>query len=205
MAMVAALLGAGGYTRDASAVPVLSLVYQGGGTSVDLLPGQSAVFDVMLTSDVDLITATWSVGVVGDLFITAATAGPNPVGFATVAMGIAPGGVCSGTPSNNCTALAGLTAGSFGGLTFGVLAPGTYDMGNVTVMANGAAGSSAEIRPFLGPLDEWFDGNFVQIPNSAIQAAAQSATVNVIPEPTTASLLGLGLAGLVFLGRRIRS
>jgi PEP-CTERM motif len=71
---------------------------------------------------------------------------------------------------------------------------GTANVGSVDTLYSFALGSAASSAGYvrLG-----FSGAGLLLDNVAI-----SATVSAVPEPATASLLGLGLAGLGYLGRR---
>jgi hypothetical protein len=51
-------------------------------------------------------------------------------------------------------------------------------------------------------IDGFFNATFDDMANLVL---FNSATVNAVPEPGTAMLLGLGLVGLVLAGRRSRS
>jgi hypothetical protein len=55
-------------------------------------------------------------------------------------------------------------------------------------------------------LDGFLNGNFNNIDAAVIAAGGlRGATLNIIPEPGTVSLLGLGLVGLILAGRRRRA
>jgi len=87
--------------------------------------------------------------------------------------------------------------------TFVGVAPLTpYRVGFVTFIINGAVTDGVDIisGDLFGP-----DGIFDGLGNDIVgQTTYDSATVNLVPEPGTASLLGLGLVGLVLAGRRTR-
>ena len=82
--------------------------------------------------------------------------------------------------------------------------PSGYQIGTVTWTLNGPVGngSSGIIVGFLNPGVDGLGG--AGFANIADTAAFNGATVNVIPEPGTAGLLGLGIVGLVLAGRRSR-
>jgi hypothetical protein len=86
-------------------------------------------------------------------------------------------------------------------------APARYRIGQVFFTATGAVTSDgADIFSgafnLPGIIDVIIDGNGTEISQGTIIYG--NATINVIPEPGTISLLGLGLLGLVLAGRRAR-
>jgi hypothetical protein len=178
LVMVTGLVAAAG-----SANAVTSISIQGLGTPLTV--GSSRTFDLVLTNDVDLITFTFIVGISsGTLDITGGTNTPLPGGAAPVAFSInAPDG----------------PAATYGGLiNVGSLAPGTYTVGTITVLGQAAGAGTLTPDQRVG-VDEWYDVNInvVDVVHNGL-----SLTVVPIPEPGTASLLGLGLLGLVLAGRR---
>ena len=182
VAMVAGLMGSVGFAGDASAVPSISLVWQGSNT---VTPGGSATLNVILNNDTDLSAATIMVGIADGSAtapsITGATNTPAP--FGSVQFNVNPKDV-----------------GAFGGLSLGFVGPGTYTLGTVTVQAGAGTGTFA-IDPFQRPgIDDWLDASAINIINPTLNGTS----LNVIPEPGTAALLGLGLVGLIAVGRRNR-
>jgi hypothetical protein len=182
--MVAGLMGSVGFVGSASAAPVLSLVWQGSNT---VAPGGSATLNVVLNNDTDVSAATIMVGI-ADASATApsiigATNTPPP-NLGTVQFNVLP-----------------KSAGAFGGLSLGFQGPGVFTIGTVTVQAGTDTGAFA-INPFqrVG-IDDWLDASAINI----VTPTLQGTSLNVIPEPGTAALLGLGLVGLIAVGRRNRA
>jgi hypothetical protein len=87
-------------------------------------------------------------------------------------------------------------------------APARYRIGQIffTATGNTAALGVADIFSgsfnLPGIIDVIIDGNGTEISQGTIIYG--NATFNVVPEPGTVSLLGLGLVGLVLAGRRAR-
>jgi hypothetical protein len=97
--------------------------------------------------------------------------------------------------------------------TFSATAPARYRIGQAYFTTNGATTDGADVFSGLFntviDLDDGFvtdrfvDANGIQISPETILFG--TATLNLIPEPGTASLLGLGLVGLVLASRGRRT
>jgi hypothetical protein len=110
-------------------------------------------------------------------------------------------GTCSvaGT-ATTCTYADGApSAGNIGGITLGTSNLGTYTIGSYTLQAFSVGTTTVSIRFRPGGY-EWFDVNLNVMPFPTTNTLVIST-----PEPSTAALIGLGLAGLVAVGRRSRA
>lgn len=90
--------------------------------------------------------------------------------------------------------------GSFGGLSLTNIAAGTYTIGSISFNLTGAAIGTNNIQAFLrSGIDDALNATGASIP---LTVSGATLIINAIPEPGTASLLGLGIVGLVLAGRR---
>ena len=113
-----------------------------------------------------------------------------------------PTGGAGPTPASalttNCAPACDTAWGSFGSLAAGPIGAGTYIYGSINFDTSGVLAGSHSILNFLRTgVDGATNKSFVPSP-----VFLNGATLNVIPEPGTASLLGLGIMGLVLAGRR---
>lgn len=206
LAAVLALCVAG----TASAATSVDLVFVGSGTSVtDITPGFSGTVAarVLLTSDDGLVvgstsvqwdnastlavagTAEWiGIAVAFNMMTSAATATMNPAIPG-------PAGAFIDNPNRKVYAFDGLIAPPNNPPNMPAT---TYQVGTVVWSTTGAAGNT-NINAFLQFGIDGFYNPFEVI------GTFGTATINVVPEPGTASLLGLGLIGLIMAGRRNRA
>jgi hypothetical protein len=211
-AMVAGLVGLGGFVRDARAGATVDLLFVGinGGAiaatnTVTVSPSATLTMAARLTADQSLTVAIFSLNYdldsdneldVVDVFQWSGVAINK-----TASDFFAPPGGLSPTTATFVGSFSGSTT-NFAGPR--VLPPGSYQMGTVVWHANAGQSDGADIiSGLLNPgIDAFGDGAFNFIDNLVL---FRSATVNFVPEPGTASLLGLGLVGLMLVGRRNRS
>ena len=120
----------------------------------------------------------------------------------------------SGTLQKSCTPPAGLT--DWGGVIQSfdciiappnappTMAPGTYRIGTLVWDTSAVTASSAidaYINSLIDGVGVVINGNILNISSTVIVGGH---ILTIIPEPGTAALMGLGLAGLILAGRRSR-
>jgi hypothetical protein len=224
LGMMAGLVGLGGFVRDASAGATIDLLFVGvnGGpiaptNTVTVAGGDTLTMGLRLRNDqtitVFVFSANYDLDGDNELDVVSVFQWSGVPIFKTGPQFFDPvAGLSPTTPT---------FVGSFQGTSTDFAVPralpitpvGGYQMGTVVWKVTGNVNSDgADIISGLlnagidGASDAGFNflvgvGNLGGIPSLVFN----SATVNVIPEPGTASLLGLGLVGIVLMGRRSRS
>jgi len=215
MGMVAGLVAAGGFATDASAGATIDLVFvKVDGVAiaptnnlVGLTPGQTLEMNIVMRNDEGLSGHAFSInydlggGDVLDVLKRGAWVGiamnKNNVQYAPI-----PGAFSPTTPT-----FVGSWNSTNGASTNLLLLPaagafaGGYAIGTVVWHVN--AGDTDIAVGYLNPGVDGLGGSgFNNISDSAL---FRGATVNVVPEPGTAALIGFGLVGLVLAGRRNRA
>src|SRR5262245_7487058 len=211
MAMVAGMVGFG--ARHASAGATVDLLFVGHNgapiaatNTVTAAPGDTLQMAVRFTNDQGLTAAVFSLNY--DLDGKSELSVATQVGWLGVSLNktssvlFAPLSALNPPTNTFVGSFQGLLSSASSTLT---LPANTYQVGTVTwTVGAGVSTDGADILSgaFNTGVDGWGGAGFNDISDTILY---HSATVNVVPEPGTAALLGLGLVGLVVAGRRSRA
>jgi len=224
VALMAAMVCLVGMAKDASATVTFALIWTStsgtgvtGGSSIDVNPGDVVILTIRMTTDQTMAAHGVSLNFDTDLgnelnlFLPAGGAEWGGTTFGSTAMSGVYSSLVLGLGPPPAVDSTGSVVGRIntfesGKTPSGAFLPvGTYGVGTARFVVTGNAATDGD-DIFVGMFNFGVDGvlnnSNLSIPETALIFG--SASINVIPEPGTASLLGLGLLGLVLAGRRSR-
>ncbi len=197
------LLAVQAISTPASALTI-KLEFAGGAATLDTIPATGLTVDLLAELSNDFSGQNFiSASVLFDSGLTptlcAQPPGPQSVGGAmwtpatpNCGSGFPGDGGIGGIHPPGTVEFIEQGAAEFGVGTFGTLHLGTITFDALTL-------GSHTITPFFVPgIESWLDASF----GSHSTATFQSATVNVIPEPATGVLVGVGIMSLSMVRRR---
>jgi len=225
VALLAAMVCLVGMTKDAGATVTFSLVWTStsgtgivGTNDISADIGDVLTLSIRMTTDQTLgghgVSLNFDTDLGNELNLFSPGGGKNwagtTFGTATMISNYAQIGPV-GTATDSTGVLAGrINTFNSGVLTGPLFLPvGTYTIGTARFVANGAVGLQPDgadvfVGLFNTGVDDVLNNGNLAIPIGSLVFGSASVNSEVIPEPGTASLLGLGLVGLVLAGRRSR-
>ena len=218
VALMISLVGAIGFSQRAEAGVTYSFSFRPGGGGVAngdqytfassaAANAGSAVMDIVMTNSLPLIFTSISVAFDNSLGLSVAGA---QEWFGVVAFNAMAIPILVYTPIAPGVSVGASSIASFDGFALPPNAPpslpvGVYNIGTVVWDTSAASEGLHAIGFFLGGVDatgEVFPGGNIQ--DTSGSEVFVNGFINIVPEPGTAGLVGLGLTGLLLAGRRRR-
>jgi hypothetical protein len=195
--LLGGLVALAGFSGSAGASATIDLIWATSGTSTTsvLTSSTSIVLNVVLTAGVQGsraagVSVDYST-LVGDFSIS---------GFASTPGGPLP--LSLGATTDTGTRIENINSAAIPpGLGTGLTAAGqSHILGTITFDSTGLGGGFTLQSDALGPTDAIVD--ITGLINLTPTSTFNTATINVVPEPSTLFLLSMGLGGLYGVGRR---